>query len=257
MMKQTLIEIGFTENEASVYLTLLSLRIASTLEVAKSCGISRTTVYDVLQSLYKKGIVSEQMIEGKKKFEAMPPATLIDFFEKEEKKIVFRKQKVSTIVGELEKLALPLVPYQRVELFSGDDGIRRMLAGIFDRDAQDRKKIVSKKPTYFLCDEAFFRSYGDTLKELSQEKSLKPWKIVVCKPKNEQAEPVNIRTKDFDVLMVGNDEIQDGGVVVSGERIGYWNQTGNVTSYSVCDSQIAQIHRSMIGTMWDANALAV
>ena len=65
MFEQFLEEIGLSEKEAKIYLALLQVDSALISDLAEKTKINRTTVYPVLESLAKKGLVSE-LQEGKK-----------------------------------------------------------------------------------------------------------------------------------------------------------------------------------------------
>ena len=52
-----LLEIGFTLNEAKVYLTLLQNRYLNGYEISKLSKVSRSLVYNVIDRLVAKGFV--------------------------------------------------------------------------------------------------------------------------------------------------------------------------------------------------------
>ena len=54
---QFLIEIGFTLNEAKVYLTLLQNRYLNGYEISKLSNVSRSLVYNVIDRLVAKGFI--------------------------------------------------------------------------------------------------------------------------------------------------------------------------------------------------------
>lgn len=58
MIKDLFLKLGFNEKEADIYLTLNTLGpcLASTL--AKKCGIKRTSIYDILNRLIEKNLIS-------------------------------------------------------------------------------------------------------------------------------------------------------------------------------------------------------
>lgn len=58
-----LLEIGFTLNEAKVYLTLLQNRYLNGYEISKLSNVSRSLVYDVIDRLVAKGFILKS--EGK------------------------------------------------------------------------------------------------------------------------------------------------------------------------------------------------
>lgn len=61
----SLMEFGLTENEASVYLTSLSLGSTTILRLSKHSEVKRTTVYEVVDSLERKGLM-KKVINGLK-----------------------------------------------------------------------------------------------------------------------------------------------------------------------------------------------
>ena len=73
MLEKYLQEIGLSDKEASVYVALLQVDNDSVLDLAKRTKINRTTIYPVLESLAKKGLISEIKIDKKVRFQAEPP----------------------------------------------------------------------------------------------------------------------------------------------------------------------------------------
>ena len=85
--------IGFSLNEAKVYLALLALGPSSTGPVIKESGLYRVMVYDILEKLLQKGLVNYSIQRNRKVFEAEDPDKLLAVLkEKEEssKKLVMK-----------------------------------------------------------------------------------------------------------------------------------------------------------------------
>lgn len=73
----TLLEkIGLSEKESLVYLAALRLGETTAIEIAKKSNIKRSTVYTVIESLKKRGIMAETFKGLKKKFVAESPQNL-------------------------------------------------------------------------------------------------------------------------------------------------------------------------------------
>jgi HTH-type transcriptional regulator, sugar sensing transcriptional regulator len=70
---QKLITLGLTEREAKVYITLLSKKGFTTLELQNSVDIPRTKIYEVLQRMLARGICTERGIGRIKYYEAVEP----------------------------------------------------------------------------------------------------------------------------------------------------------------------------------------
>ncbi len=75
-------ELGLSDQEAAVYISLLRSggTIAST--VAKDIGIKRTTVYAILKAMAQKGFVTQYYRKNKQLFYAERPERVAHYFEK-------------------------------------------------------------------------------------------------------------------------------------------------------------------------------
>jgi sugar-specific transcriptional regulator TrmB len=75
--KETVLQqIGLPRNETKIYLTLLELGSTSVGQITKSSGIHRRNVYDSLERLIKKGLVTYVIKDKIKYFEAVNPSFL-------------------------------------------------------------------------------------------------------------------------------------------------------------------------------------
>jgi len=117
MLSKDLERIGLNQKEVSVYLATLELGEASIQQIAKKSGVKRTTAYDIIESLKKKGLMS-QAIRGKKiLFSASDPRRLED--EVEEQKHVLKR-----IMPQLLSMANALDSKPKMSFFEGYDGIK-------------------------------------------------------------------------------------------------------------------------------------
>ncbi len=73
---QILIDLGLSENEASVYLAALSLGPTTILKIAKTAEMKRTTIYSVIDSLKKRGLINIEIKGFKTLFTAENPEKL-------------------------------------------------------------------------------------------------------------------------------------------------------------------------------------
>ena len=101
MMISELMELGLTNGEAKVYLSLLKLGYSKVGSIVKDCRVSYSKVYDVLERLILKGLVSYVLIGNIKHFNAVEPYRLQDYIQKKEEKIKLQKDKVSKIIPDL------------------------------------------------------------------------------------------------------------------------------------------------------------
>lgn len=70
---QKFLELGLTERESKVYITLLSKKSFTSSELQKSANIPRTKIYEVLLKMIDRGICVERRIGKIKYYEAVEP----------------------------------------------------------------------------------------------------------------------------------------------------------------------------------------
>ena len=73
-MIERLTALGFTSQEARVYLALLQQPLATGYELAKSAGLQRANVYQVLAALSDAGVAVRASDENPARYVASPPA---------------------------------------------------------------------------------------------------------------------------------------------------------------------------------------
>ncbi len=123
-------QLGLSENETAIYLALLSNGSLSVYEIASKTGIYRPNVYDKLETLLKKGLVSYVIKNSKKYFIAAEPEKIEEYLNEETDKIKKNKEKLKTILPQLSAMAiLPKMP-TKVEVFEGKEGLKVFLLDI-------------------------------------------------------------------------------------------------------------------------------
>jgi sugar-specific transcriptional regulator TrmB len=108
MEDQTLIshieELGLSNKEARIYVSLLTLGPSPVQRIADQSGIKRVTTYVILESLIGLGLVS-QSVKGKKTYLiAEDPANLRRLLEKRERELNEQKHNFEQLLPELQGL---------------------------------------------------------------------------------------------------------------------------------------------------------
>lgn len=130
LIEQLLKKLGFSQNEARVYLAALESGLSSAQDIAQKAGIKRTTCYSVLSSLVSRGVVGKTKVRGKTRFLAESP------------------QRLLTLINELER------------------GVKTALPEL---QAIYNKKEIKPKIVFYEGENAIHNVYEDTLKEKPQE----------------------------------------------------------------------------------------
>ncbi|KYK26312.1 hypothetical protein AYK26_05380 [Euryarchaeota archaeon SM23-78] len=93
--------VGLTQNESKVYLALLDLGSSLAGKISEKAGIHRRAVYDALNRLIEKGLVSYVIKSGKKFYEATNPEKILDVLKEKEEDIKQKEEVVKTLLPEL------------------------------------------------------------------------------------------------------------------------------------------------------------
>jgi len=101
MINQALRAIRLTDGEIKIYLALLELGSSSTGNIIQKSSISGSKVYEVLDRLIEKGLVSSVTKNGVKYFESSSPNKILDYLNEKEKEIEFEKINIQKIIPEL------------------------------------------------------------------------------------------------------------------------------------------------------------
>lgn len=128
MIKSLLKQLEFSDKEAQVYLALMELGSVKVAEIAKKTGLNRTSVYDLLESLLQKGLISKYKKGPATYFNALDPKHLLSYLDREKeekaKRIEKQKQKVSELLPQLISLQNIYTSKPKVQFFEGEKGMR-------------------------------------------------------------------------------------------------------------------------------------
>ena len=126
MNTEELQEFGLSNTEAKVYLALLELGKNKAGEITKKSSVNRTNVYDALERLIEKGLVSYVSENKTKVFEAVNPKRLQEI-QKD------KQEKQSKIIEELKARYNKSQKQEDAFVFRGKKGIKSIFEDILDK----------------------------------------------------------------------------------------------------------------------------
>ena len=141
-INKVLENLGLKEGEIKVYLDLLKFNQSSVAKIKERTQLHRTTIYDFLDSLMNKGLVSHITISGTKEFRAKEPEKLFQLLDE-------KKDQLTLIFSELEQLQNQNNVKFSAEVLKGKEGFKFWLNDM----------IKTNKNVYgFGVDEEMFQS---------------------------------------------------------------------------------------------------
>lgn len=118
--KEVLKELGLSDGEAKVYLALLKLGPSTVNKITKITEQHRTTIYDFLEHLSKKGLVSYVIKNKTKYYKIADPDKLLKMLKEKESHL-------TQILPQLRELAKIPKEEVSVEVYSGKEGFKSIL----------------------------------------------------------------------------------------------------------------------------------
>lgn len=128
---ESLRRLGLTEGEIKVYMTLLEVGRAPITLLSHKTKLNRTSLYDVVDGLIEKGLVSFVFENKKKYFRAAKPDRLLEYLHEQQSRLKREEDELKATICVLEKIK-PLKEEQlHVEIFRGKKGIKTILEDVF------------------------------------------------------------------------------------------------------------------------------
>lgn len=122
MDKSILIKIGFSKGEIEIYLALLRLGKSNVTGLTKETGIHRTYIYDIIEKLRERGLISQIIEQNKKYFQAVSPERIKDY-------LLEGVSDFEQLLPELNKIN-KLPEETTIETYKGKEGIKTILNDI-------------------------------------------------------------------------------------------------------------------------------
>lgn len=126
MIKNVLKNLGLNEKEISVYLSSLQLGPQPASVLAKSSGLNRSTAYVILESLFKKGVISQFVKAEIKYFSVISPQNLVSYVERNISDMRKTKDDLISIIPEFLAMTNSINAKPKVGFFEGVMGAREV-----------------------------------------------------------------------------------------------------------------------------------
>ena len=124
MNTKILEEIGFTPKEIEAYLVILELKTSSIFEIMSKAKVSRQSIYEILQKLLDKGLISYVIKDRKKQYYAVNPERLMDVIKEQETILKEKEANLQGLLPELLRRYNEKKEDTKFEIFVGKEGMK-------------------------------------------------------------------------------------------------------------------------------------
>ncbi|MFH1053572.1 MAG: helix-turn-helix domain-containing protein [Candidatus Woesearchaeota archaeon] len=126
-MEDVLKEIGLSRNESRIYLALVKMGSSTATQIIKKTNLHRANVYDTLEKLHEKGLVSSISKINIKHYQAASPNKILSIIKEKE-------QRIQEILPKLEKEYESSKSKEEIQVFKGKKGLKTVLEDILNEN---------------------------------------------------------------------------------------------------------------------------
>jgi len=154
-MKEELKKFGLTENETKVYLALFELGEATATPIRNKTDLHTSRVYEALNSLIEKGLVSYFLRNNVKNFKAQDPDVMFDILDE-------KREELLKIVPEIKLLKEKKGSNYGVSLYEGYKAFKQIydhsLFGL--KNGEDILVLGAQPESAHFLGHTFFKQYN-------------------------------------------------------------------------------------------------
>ncbi len=231
--------IGLTDGEAKVYLALSHLGSSTVGPIVKRAQVAYSNVYEILDRLMEKGVVS-YVVRGKRRhFQAATPRNLLEYLDEREAAVRAQREALRAILPQLEGMQR-LARESEVEVFSGRKALRTAYQKLLG-DGSAHSFLYIHDEAYAKEADLFYLSVLDIVKRVpSRGVGNERYR---SSDFYRRASHVKTRFVGFPI---------PGNIDVSGERILIVSWEGTVTGILIHSPQVAKNFLAYFEQVWKA-----
>lgn len=230
---------GLTGKKAKVYLAVLELGRATSIDIAQKTKFKRTTVYDVVLDLMQMGYVTETKKGKRRLFIAEDPATLLE--KNEEKLLAFKN-----LVPILSEIRSNVVPKPAIRFYDGIDGARNVM--------EELLLVKNKEQLFWSSMSDLLDVLGNTYMERWVKRRVKREILsrVLLTKKSKLPDLYERTGKEVlrEIKWLPKGFVFDGVVCVFDNKVGYISSRQESFGFIVESKEFAQIMRLIFESSW-------
>lgn len=119
-------ELGLSDGQIKVYAAVLELGISTLNSIHEKTGIDRRNIYDILNKLIERGMVSYMVEKGRRTYQCTPPEKIREEIKRKELALHALEQQIP----DMRELYAAAKPEIRAEVYRGNEAIKSFLDDI-------------------------------------------------------------------------------------------------------------------------------
>lgn len=245
--RQQIIDLGLSEKEADIYLTLLSMGSSTIDALAKETKIKRSTVYVQLKTLLKKGLIGSRK-EGKiVQFVAESPNNLKRVLEQYLVEIEKKKAQAESLIPVLLSQFVDKGARPSVRVFEGKEGLKNIRNEVLNMKSKEYHLVMAIDETYNIFSQKELMEFS----QARMSKGITSCVLYTSKDKEMLVmPPQEVRRVDRKLFDFGND------VYIFDNKVVFTTTADSIIGIVIESAPVAQTMRSLFKLAWDSESLS-
>jgi len=230
---------GLDPKKTKVYLAILELGRATTIEISQRTKIKRTTVYDIILDLMRLGYVAEARRGKRRLFMAEEPAVL---FNKSEQRLSEFKE----IIPLLSVIHSKAIPKPTIKFYDGVLGVRTIMEELLN--------VEKKEQLYWSSISDLVDFFGNRYMESWVKRRIRRGILSrVLLTKKTRVPDLYMQSNDKvlrEIKMLPKSYIFSGVVCIFDNKVGYISSREESFGFVIESKEFAQIMRLIWESSW-------
>jgi len=241
-------KVGFSENEAAVYVALLELGGAFPSAVAEYAGMKRTTAYNTLIKLSVQGIVNEIEKRNKQFYQPEKPQKVVRYIEAKKRRAEEGLENVQAVLPEMDGLYGANGSRPQVTYYEGIEEVKEVFLQMYE--AKIIYGLADTKNLFDIMSAEFFTEWRNELRK----RKIKLRDIITANSSEYPTKTVALELQELFSRRVLPDEYKNIGtdVLVWGDKLALISLGNPITATVINNPGIATTFRIMHEIIWKA-----
>lgn len=240
--EELIVDLGFSDKKASIYLTLVQFGEMSVTQIAKRASLKRTTVYNILPELLSDGFVNKAKTSGKTSYFVNKVEDLEHFLEE-------KKNRVKMLVSELKKTVGIFDFKPKITIYEGFGGIKQFYQSVVDSVSPGDKimTFISTHDIELLLPKDVIKNYVD------QRIAKKVRNLIITSPERaslEWQESAEKELREIKLIKFPH-PLFSADLKIYGNKVAFASYKENFFAFVVESTELNLLHKNIFELLWN------
>ncbi|MFH1610499.1 MAG: helix-turn-helix domain-containing protein [Patescibacteria group bacterium] len=248
--------IGLSPNEAKAYSAVLKLKKGLITPIAEKAGVNRTSAYDVLEYLNKKGLVLKYVENNKIGYTTEGPQKLKNWLTNKENQLDQEKEVFKEYLPELKNIFYQQEGKPKFRYFEGIDSMEDFFNDALDCKSGENTGYTSAYTNTRVASESFNKRYTKErvkrkikaryfVQESDKEETLKYIKKYYEKYLDKNSDLIRVK-----VLPTGSEKYYINETAIYDNKFAIPHMSKDFFGVIIEDEQVANTQRMIFNVLW-------